>query len=340
MDTAQTTVMRVATAALPSLASTTVIVPTTCVADRRVSLLNALQSAGEQSGIPTKILVVVNGPDFDPALLDSLLAREDLNVIALKNADLPGALLAGRRLVDTEYFCFLDDDDEILPNGLALRLQALRERRDVAFVATNGYYQREGIDQLGVANPEHVATDPLQAMTHECWLASCGGLYRTAMIDAALLSGLPRFLEWTYLGLRLASKRRMHFLDQPTFRVYDSPDSLSKSAGYRAGSVAAIHAALELELPPPVARRLRTRLSDAHHDLAEDHLNANEYRLAWKHHLTSLSQPGGTKYLLFSRHLLPLWPRSSRLRGTERPEASNPDNSARNRDESAQERTR
>ena len=295
----------------PEVASTTVIIPTTATAGRRASLLNAIHSAGQQSGVTTKILVVVNGHQFDPVLFAVLRSRRDIKVAALTVADLPGALFAGRQLVDTEFFCFLDDDDEILPNGLAARLRALTERPEVAFVATNGYCRSNGAEQVNITNTDIVSADPLLAMTDKCWLASCGGLYRTCLVDVRSFADLPRFLEWTYLGLKLASTRRMFFLDQPTFRVHDSEDSLSKSVDYRAGAIAALQAALDLSLPRRVNHRLRIRLSAAHHVLAGDYLRRNKLRLAWVHHLASLAQPGGVKYLSFSRRLIPFWPRSS-----------------------------
>jgi Glycosyl transferase family 2 len=298
-------------------ASITVIIPTTLTANRRASLLNAIHSAGEQSGAATKTLVVVNGQRFDPTLLDLLRLRQDINVVLLQVADLPGALFVGRQLVETEFFCFLDDDDEILPNGLAARLRALTERPEVAFVVTNGYYRSKGEDQVRMSDADMVSADPLLAMTDKCWLASCGGLYRTSLVDVRSFADVPRFLEWTYLGLKLASTRKMLFLDEPTFRIHDSEDSLSKSVDYRAGSVAALKAALQLPLPQPVTHRLRMRLSAAHHLLAGDYLSVNELRLAWAHHLASLAQPGGAKYLLFSRRLIPFWPRSSSVNGLE-----------------------
>ena len=179
MDTAQTTVIGVTTAAPPELPSTTVIVPTMAVAERRASLLNAIGSAGEQCGVATKVLVVVYGQRFNRALLDLLCAREDISVIALADADLPGALLAARRLVETEYLCFLDEDDEILPNGLASRVHTLSERPGVAFVVTDGYSRNDGKIPLGRVHSATSATDSPQVMTHDCWLASTGGLYRT-----------------------------------------------------------------------------------------------------------------------------------------------------------------
>ncbi len=310
MEAVLNTVIVPAAVAEPPQSCITVIIPTTATTQRRASLLNAIRSAGDQSGAVTTVLVIVNGQKFDPLLFDLLLSREDIKVEALPVADLPSALLAGRVLVDTEFFCFLDDDDEILPNGLAIRLRALAEHPEVAFVATNGYYRSNGKDELVIGNINRVATDPVLAMTDNCWLTSCGGLYRTSLVDAESFASVPRFLEWTYLGLKLASTRRVIFLDRATFRVHDSQDSLSKSADYTAGSIVAVKAALELSLPPKVARRLRMRLAEAHHDIAGDYLNSNELRSAWAHHLASLAQPGGLKYLSFSRRLVPFWPRS------------------------------
>jgi len=292
-------------------ASITVIIATTASADRQASLLRAIHSAGEHSGVFTRIVVVVNGQQFDSALLDLLRSRKDIQVLRLHEADVRGARCAGRQLVETEFFCFLDDDDEILSNGLAVRLQALSKRPEAAFVATNGYFRNNGTDEVVITNSDMVAAEPLLAMTHECWLASCGGLYRTNLVDVESFASLPRFLEWTYLGLKLASTQRMLFLDQPTFRVHDSHDSLSKSVDYRIGSVTALKAALQLPVPAQVAHRLRVRLSEAHHSIAEDYLNDNDLRMAWANHLVSLTHPGGVKYLMFSRRLIPFWPQSS-----------------------------
>ena len=110
-----------------------------------------------------------------------------------------------------------------------MRLRALTERPDVAFVATNGYYRSNGKDQVNMSNADMVSADPLLAMTDKCWLASCGGLYRTSLVEVQSFADVPRFLEWTYLGLKLASTRKMFFLDEPTFRIHDSEDSLSRA---------------------------------------------------------------------------------------------------------------
>lgn len=310
MEAELTTIIGSARIAVPAdqRVSTTVIIPTAATAHRHTSLLNAIESA-KRGGTSVRIVVVVNGDQFDSALFDLLRARQDISVVTLREADLPGAIFAGRQLVETEFFCFLDDDDEILPDGLALRLRALHEHPEVGFVASNGYYRSDGKDRIAIRNTDAIAADCLLAMTDQCWLTSCGGLYRASRIDAASFAAVPRFLEWTYLGLKLASSHKMFFLNQPTFRVYDSEDSLSKSVDYRIGALVAINAVLDLPLPPRVTRRLRIRLSDLHHDVAGDHLKENELRSAWRHHLTSLVQPAGLRYLLFSRRFIPFWPR-------------------------------
>ena len=72
--------------------STTVIIPTTAVTSRRASLLNAIHSAGEQSGVATKILVVVNGQRFDPTLLNELRSRKDIKVRRCQSRIFRGSL--------------------------------------------------------------------------------------------------------------------------------------------------------------------------------------------------------------------------------------------------------
>ena len=88
-------------------ASTTVIVPTTAVTSRRTSLLNAIHSAGKQSGVATKILVVVNGQRFDSTLFNELRSRKDIKVTALPVADLPDGFSRAGNSSTPSFFAFL-----------------------------------------------------------------------------------------------------------------------------------------------------------------------------------------------------------------------------------------
>src|SRR5262245_55327336 len=92
----------------------TVIIPTTCEKQREAQLLAAIESIKAQSGIAAKILLVVNGSRFDAPLLAQLRERDDVCVEYREVGSLPLALEYGCTRVDTEFFCFLDDDDELL----------------------------------------------------------------------------------------------------------------------------------------------------------------------------------------------------------------------------------
>ena len=147
----------------------------------------------------------------------------------MAEGSLPAALRHGRSLVDTPFFGFLDDDDEYLPDAIAIRLAAFASDAAIDAVATNGFTNIGGVDRVRHEHPDAAATDPLRALLRENWLASCGGLFRTDRVTVDFFDGVTRHYEWTVLGFKLAASRRVLYVDKPTFRVYDSPGSLSKS---------------------------------------------------------------------------------------------------------------
>jgi hypothetical protein len=230
----------------------------------------------------------------------------------IETGSLPLALYAGRMQVRSEFFTFLDDDDEFLENGLRLRLDALRANPDAAFVVSQGFIKSAEAEELRVGlNAREIEADPLGCLLRENWLASAAGLYRAAAVTPADFERIPPYLEWTYLGFRLASRMRFRFLDSPTYRLHDTPDSLSKSRQFYMGMVPALEAILSLELPPHVLRSLERKLAQAHHDCSVIELESGRRIDAWHFHLRSLTRPGGLQFLSYTRHLL-----RPRARGT------------------------
>ena len=57
----------------------------------------------------------------------------------LEEASVAKAQQLGRRSSRTEFFCFLDDDDEYLPGAVSMRLNELRADSSVDVVVTNGF---------------------------------------------------------------------------------------------------------------------------------------------------------------------------------------------------------
>lgn len=287
-------------------ADITVIIPTIGDERRRETIWRTIESAGARSGARTRVLVVVNGKRFSQSLLDDLRASPLAECLYVEQGSLPLALQTGREAVRSPFFAFIDDDDEFLPGGLQHRLDVLQGRPDAAFLISQGWFHTEGRDEPQTSlDAAAIHADPLGCLLRENWLAtSASGLYRSAQISAEDFSEMPSYLEWSYLGFRLASHHPFVFIDEPTYRRHDVPGSVSKSLNFRKGMVEALGRILALPLPPAIFQALCFKRASAMHDLSVLALENGDRREAWRQHLLTLRQRGGLRFLSYTRHLL------------------------------------
>ena len=285
-------------------ATVSVIMPTLARPERASSLFRAIESVTCQEGVRCVPLVVVNGAFASADVRASIEGRPGIRVITLAMAGLPGALKAGRAAVETPYFAVLDDDDELLPRALATRLQALDDRAaDV--VVTNGYRQGFGRRELDFEDFRPIRADPLRTIVRRNWLRPCAGLFRSRAVPFDLFAGIPEYREWTYLGLRLALERTIHFVEEATYVYHtDTPGSLSGSKEYCLAGPRAIARMLELALPSDVRLMLHDHLAADLHSASDWELLDRNYLAAWWWHLKCLARPGGWRYLSYTRRLL------------------------------------
>lgn len=285
--------------------SVTVIVCTMAEPERRALLLRALDSARAASAQPVQFAVVVNGPRRDPEVVQALQAMADVMLVSLPHASLPAACLAGRQAVKTPFYCFLDDDDELLPGAVDLRLVPLLADPAVDLVTSNGYEVINGCDVLNYSRLGRVAAAPWHEIFQENWLASCSAMFRTASVGSDYFEDSMPYAEWTWLAFQLAQKgKTVAVVDQPTFRVHNTPGSASKSQRH-GQALATLHQKMLDSAPPPdIERLVRQRIGAHLHTQAEKLWRSGQLRAAWAAHLRSLASPGGLRYLLFSRHLL------------------------------------
>ena len=229
-----------------------------------------------------------------------------MRLVVRDAADLPGALLAGRRAVDTPTFASLDDDDLLLPGALALRAAALARDASLDVVVTNGYRHDGPARTLNIAagSAGRVNADPLRALLRGNWLLPGSWLCRTDAVGASLFEGMPRYLECTWLAVRFATEHRMRWLDDPTV-VYrlGSPGAESRSRAYVVGQMDALRRLLALRLPDDVRAELRAQVSAAYHTASDDSLRDGALSDAWRYHARSLAGRGGWRFVLFTRHL-------------------------------------
>lgn len=288
-----------------SLPAVTVIIPTIADARRELTIRRAIDSVVSQEGVRAQVLVVVNGAVFERSLVELLRTLPGTSVLQLAEPSMPAALIAGRRAVQTPFFGFLDDDDELLPEGLCRRVRALEAEPQAGFLISNGLIDVEGKRAPAVDDAAAIRRDPLMALMDYNWLCtSASGLYRSDRVDADLIEAIPRYLEWTYVGARLLTVMPCVFLDEATYCKYELVGSVSRSEAYRLGIVDAIGHLLALPLPPPVRLRMLRKLGDAHHSASVIHLERGDHSAAWRHHLRSLRCPGGLRYATYTRHLL------------------------------------
>ena len=282
-----------------------VLIPTLASAERAPYLLRAIDSLRSQSPVRARIIVVVNGPRWDPALVATLDQMSDVHVARLPEPSMPGAMAAGRALVDTELFVELDDDDELMPGALVRRARRMAEADRPDAVVTNALIRRNGADTLNIPDMNAVARSPLRSLLQRNWLVPGAAMFRTATVPVELFAAIPRYLEWTYLGLVLSQTRRLAFLSEPTVIHYSGhPFSVDQSRECLLERPMAFETLLKLDLPVSIKRLLRIRRSAAHHAAAEALCASGNRRAAWMTHLRSLAGPGGWRYVLYTRYLL------------------------------------
>ena len=282
----------------------TVIVPTQARRERAAALRAAIDSVLAQDGVSVVPLIVVNGVRREPAIVERLLGDGRLRVVVSETVGLPAALHAGRLAVDTPWFADLDDDDLLLPGALALRLDALRARPDCHSVVTNGF-RRRGSKDVRAPKDLDVAADPMRALLRLNWFLPGSYLCRTDDVGPEIFQHMPRYLERTYLALRLTLHGAILWLDQPTVVNHvDTPDSESASRDSALAQADALRRILELELPRDVHEALRARIAPACHSASELELRAGRLGEAVRWHVRSLREPGGWRFLPYTRHLL------------------------------------
>lgn len=284
-----------------------VIVPTTASKAREQQLLRAIDSICGQVGLRAIPIVVLNGDRYDPDLRGYLSRRTDIRYVYHEEGSLPVALRIGRSLVDTEFFAELDDDDELLPTGLAARVSLMRRDESADLVVTNGYLQENGRRELNVPDFRAIEQNPIDALMRQNWLPSCAGLFRTCRIGPEFFENVPSYLEWTYLALRISLERNVRFLNEPTFVCnVDTQGSLSKSKDFVVKQGKALHQLLQLNISAPVLKQIYGKYAAALHHASTLELADGNYFSAWKWHILSMCHPSGVRYATYTRYLLGL----------------------------------
>lgn len=294
--------------------SVDVIVRTLADHSRSKLLFRALDSIQNQNGVTTRPIVVVNGQVFDEETLQALNNRAGILVHQEQQASVGGARTAGRKLVTAPFFAYLDDDDELIADSLAGPLEWLERHPECDVLISNGYFVKEnGASSalIQIADHERLG-QPALSLLQESWLHPGAFIGRTATISTSMLDPQWSNMEWTHLAFELCAEgKRLHFMDVPMMRYYDTPGSTSKLVKHHEAELELLEQVKhDARLAPEVRRAANRKYLRVLHNLSMKYWKQGDHQRAWRCHLGSLHLPYTLKYLLFSRKLV--WPFGAR----------------------------
>ncbi|MBV9270425.1 MAG: glycosyltransferase [Candidatus Eremiobacteraeota bacterium] len=266
----------------------------------------ALRSILGQSGVSVTCIVIFNGDSYDPELLDWVQAQPNTRMVVLDSPDKAAATLMGRSMVNTDFFCFLDDDDEFLPGALCFAAGYLMEHPRIDCVATNGYFVEGDNVRILLEDAWRFAQDGYipSLLRSRNWLASCGGMFRSATVGKKYFADLTRHREWTLIAFRIASDLNVEFVNRPTCRVYSIANSQSKRTTYVDAGVETLDAMLRWNRDSRNVPTLRKRQADAYRRAASYYRMQGDFGRAWRMLWNALGLPGGWRHLPYATLLL------------------------------------
>lgn len=275
----------------------------------------------------------VNGDAVDEALWSELRAQDEIRVLRVLEASQKVAMVAGRSQARGEFFCFLDDDDELTPDSIEMRVGALVRNPNVDAAATTGYYRSRNGLREDIDRDYFDESDLFGSALQKNWNASCATLFRSAVFNAEFFDEdyrharyraskyLPRSVvdngfSWTFATARMCLDYRITFIDAPGYVVNLAPESGSQSCAYHLGQAAVWRAISRLNVPGRHRGTVREKLVGVHHDISQRYLASGDWAAAVKHHLYALSMlPRGLRYLFYTRYFcLPARIRDALLR--------------------------
>ena len=283
-----------------------VIVPTTCDAARGALLARSIGSVFAQTGVAVDLILVVNGSRVDQCLLDRWRGEPRLTVHRIDEGNVSRARVAGLRQATGEFFSFLDDDDEFLPDALDLRARLLRAHPEFDVVVTNGFQHENGdLAHVSAEFESAIHADVGGSFLERNWFASPASMFRTATCEISLFDTGLRYFEWTYLFFRLLSAgKRFHFDGRLTYRKYENnPASISRTPQYELAWPTVLRRVLDLPLESRIKGLIRdSRLTALNHSsvlLLRGGCVGEAARLHWQ-----CLMAGGWRYLPYTGRLV------------------------------------
>ena len=283
-----------------------VIIPTTCEFSRQSLIERAINSVLTQEGVSAELVVVVNGDRFDADLLRTLRSDHRLSVLYVEEGHVSRARLHGLTASTGDFFGFLDDDDELLPQALRLRLDQMLADPCIDVLVTNGLIH-EAVDVVHVPDgfEAEIHDNPGLSFLRHNWFASPASMFRRATVESEIFDISHRYFEWTYLFFRLLSRaKQIRYSGAITYRKHeDNPLSVSRSREYQLALPAMLRDLIGFPLRQELRRVIKKRYVAALNANSTLHLAERDFPQAIAFHVQCL-RAGGWQYIPYTRSIL------------------------------------
>lgn len=283
----------------------TVVIASICSDARSSSLQRACDSVRAMAdGLDYSIIVVANGSHVSAIVLEWLAGRPDVRLIRLRSGSAPLARRVGAEMANCEFLAFLDDDDELIPGTLERKIAYFRDHPEVDVLVTDGW-RVGGTETTNIfPQPQERSADLVQTMMCTGW-GACSLTLRSQNVALSAFDAEFRHMEWTLTALILARRYRVGFLDEPTYRYYETtPISLSKSPEHDL-ALPEVWSRLSKEYAgTPYAAEVRRRYRKVCHAVSKEYARQGKMGQAWRFHAESLLCLGGVALLPFTARLL------------------------------------
>jgi glycosyltransferase involved in cell wall biosynthesis len=205
-----------------------VIIPTY---NRSKLLERAIESVIKQTYRPIELIVINNAStDNTDEIIDKFKAKKDNDIELVYLTQLKNDRNAARNLgivkATGEFICFLDDDDEFMPEKLKKQAAFLSKDRSVDIVFSNSLLETEGhtrpfFPSLASHNlKHHTQKEVIQMLCDGNFIPITNVMIRASVIKNNLFNFSLNTHEDYELWLRLAPKHRFDWIDEPLSLVH------------------------------------------------------------------------------------------------------------------------
>lgn len=281
----------------------TLAIPTTCRTERVHGLRRAIASVLSQDYPNIELIVSLNGNSYDRRECQRLQSHAQIRLVTEPTASLPLGILRARQASRGFAIGFLDDDDELLPHSVTVRMAALRSDALVVAAFTNGVRVGGPKDDV-VVDDRLDQKDLLNSLLTRNWNASCATLYRASVFTESFFADSCPYREWTYFGAKATLAGPIRYIPIHGYRIHRQVGSLSTTHEYRNYGIDALNRLQRLPIPSHVRRHLRRKIAAEFHYIAGRELRRGHRARALAAWLRALAvTPYALRYVPAWRHL-------------------------------------